>query len=92
MKINPTLFSASFAGALAGIVMPLLWLHLANDSISLVVAFLLVVVLPAHAFAVGFGRNQAADPRTVDTALLKRGGVWLLSAIIAAAVTQFLPA
>jgi hypothetical protein len=92
MKFNPTPVSASLAGAFAGIVMPLLWLRLASDSISLVIAFLLVVALPAHAFAVGFGRNQTADPRTVDTALLKRVGAWLLSAIVTAAVTQSLPA
>ena len=92
VKLKSTLVTAALAGALAGIVMPLLWQRLANDSMSLVIAFLVVVALPAHAFVVGFGRNQTADPRTVDTALLKRVGAWLLSAAATAAVTQALHA
>ena len=86
----PTPITAALAGAFAGMVMPILWLRLATDSISLVVAFLLVVALPAHAFVVGFARNQAANTRTVDTALLKRVGAWLLSAAVATAISQAL--
>lgn len=41
---------------------------------------LLVIALPAHAFVVGFGRSAEASGRTLDTALLKRVGVWLLAA------------
>lgn len=92
VKINPTPVSAALAGALAGIVMPLLWLRLASDSTSLVIAFLLIVALPAHAFVVGFDQNQITAPRKVDTALLKRVGAWLLSAVITATFTQALPA
>ena len=86
----PTPITAALAGAFAGMVTPILWLRLATDSISLVVAFLLVVALPAHAFVVGFARNQAANTRTVDTALLKRVGAWLLSAAVATAISQAL--
>lgn len=44
---------------------------------ELILAFLLVVALPAHAFVMGFGRSQRPDARTLDTALLKRIGAWL---------------
>jgi len=88
LELKATLVNAALAGALAGVVMPLLWQRLANDSTSLVIAFLVVVALPAHAFVVGFGSNQTADARSVDTALLKRVGAWLLSAAVTAAVTQ----
>jgi hypothetical protein len=56
----------------------------------LVVAFLVVVALPAHAFVVGFGRNHAANAKTIDTALLKRVGAWLVSAVAAIAIAQAL--
>lgn len=88
MKLTPTPFTAALAGALAGIVMPLLWLRLASDSMSLVVAFLVVVALPAHALVIGFGRSQAPDARTVDTALLKRVAAWLLTATVTTVISQ----
>lgn len=59
---------------------------------SLMAAFLLVVALPAHAFVVGFGRNQAGGAGTIDTALLKRVGAWLLCSIAAAVIAQSLSA
>lgn len=89
VKITPTIATATFAGAIAGFVMPLLWSRLANDSTMLVVAFLLVVALPAHAFVAGFGWQQRAG-ETLDTALLKRVGAWLLSAVIATVISQAL--
>lgn len=72
--------------------MPALWLRFADDTMLLVVAFLLVVALPAHAFVVGFERNLATSPRTVDTAMLKRVGAWLLSATLAIGVAHALRA
>ena len=45
-----------------------------------IIATLLVVALPAHAFVVGFTRARTPSARTVDTALLKRIGAWLASA------------
>lgn len=71
--------------------MPLLWSRLASDSTALVVAFLLVVALPAHAFVAGFGWQHTAS-KTLDTALLKRVGAWLLSAVVATAISQALNA
>lgn len=88
MKLRPTLISAAFAGAFAGIVMPILWAYFGNDTTSLVVAFLLVVVFPAHAFVVGFSYSQTANAKTIDTALLKRVGVWLGAVAIAMAIAQ----
>lgn len=70
--------------------MSLLWVRLPTDTMLLLVAFLLLVALPAHAFVVGFGHQHVATPGAVDTALLKRGAVWLLSAMLAIGVTQAL--
>ena len=88
MKLTATPITAALAGAVAGVGMPVLWSRLATESTSLVVAFLLVVAVPAHAFVVGFGQNQATNARTVDTALLKRVGAWLLSAVVATGIVQ----
>jgi hypothetical protein len=92
VKLKSTPITAALAGAFAGIVMPIIWLRLANDSMGLVIAFLVVVALPAHAFVVGFVRNQGDEVRTVDTALLKRVGAWLVSAVVTAAAVQALHA
>ena len=89
MKITPTLATATLAGAVAGLVMPQLWSRLAADSTMLVLAFLLIVALPAHALVAGFGWQHKAGT-TLDTALLKRVGAWLLSAVIATAISQML--
>ena len=90
MKITPTITTATLAGAIAGFVMPLLWARLTSDSTMLVVAFLLVVALPAHALVAGFGWQHKAGS-TLDTALFKRVGAWLLSAVVATAISQVLP-
>lgn len=70
--------------------MSLFWVQLADDTMLMIVAFLLAVALPAHAFVVGFGSNRTATAGTMDTALLMRGTVWLLSAAAAIGVTQAL--
>ncbi len=88
MKLAPTPITAALAGAFAGIVMPFFWSRFDSESLGLVVTFLLVVALPAHAFVVGFSRSQATNATTLDTALLKRIGVWLGAAGIAAVVAQ----
>ena len=48
----------------------------------------LVVAVPAHAFVVNFGQNQTTNASMVDTALLKRVGAWLLSAVVAVGIVQ----
>ena len=88
MRIQPTPITAAAAGAFAGVVMPVLWRWLAADSMLLVVAFLLVVAAPAHAFVVGFGRSRLSGEGAVDVALFQRVGAWLFAAILAATVSQ----
>ncbi|MFL6586663.1 MAG: hypothetical protein ACJ8GV_07215 [Luteimonas sp.] len=90
MRITPTPITAALAGIVAGTAMSVFWLRLADDTMLMVVAFLLAVALPAHAFVVGFGPNQAVGGGAVDKAFLTRGLVWLLSAALAIGVTQAL--
>jgi hypothetical protein len=88
MKVTPTPATAALAGAFSAIVWPFVWARFGSSasagSFELIVATLLVVALPAHAFVVGFGRSQVADRGSLDTALLKRIGAWLGTAILAA--------
>lgn len=84
MKITPTPVTAALAGLFSALVLPFVWSRFGQPesagSMELIVAFLLAVALPAHAFVVGFGRNPATNARSVDTALLKRIGAWLATA------------
>lgn len=90
MNFTPTPVTAALAGVFSAIVWPLLWARFgspaSDGTVAIVVITLLVIALPAHAFVVGFGRNQSAGGRTVDTALLKRIGAWLLAAGVTVAV------
>jgi hypothetical protein len=88
VNLTPTPINAALAGAFAGVVMPIVWARFGSESTSLVVAFLLVVALPAHAFVVGFSRPQAPRPGTLDTALLKRAGAWLGAAGMATLIAH----
>ena len=84
LNIRPTLLTAVFAGVVAALAWPFIWARwggaATEGSFELIIAMLLVVALPAHAFVVGFTRAQMPSARTVDTALLKRIGAWLASA------------
>ncbi len=85
MTIRPTPWTAALAGVLAAVVWPFLWARFGGSAteggFELVVATLLVIALPAHAFVVGLGPSAAATARTLDTALLKRIGAWLAAAL-----------
>ena len=85
LKITPTPLTAALAGIVAALVWPWAWMRFGATSggnLELIAATLLVIVLPAHAFVVGFGRNRpASEARTMDTALLKRIAAWLLAAL-----------
>lgn len=85
MTITPTPVTAALAGLFSAIVMPLAWVRFGGagspGSVSLIVAFLLLVALPAHALVVGFGRSQASTAGTLDTALTRRIVAWLATAI-----------
>jgi hypothetical protein len=86
VNITPSPLTAALAGTLAGLAWPWLWARFggpgAAGSTELVVATLLVIALPAHAFVVGF--RPPAGGRSLDTALLQRIGAWLASALITA--------
>ena len=92
LKITPTLITAALAGIFSALVWPFLWAKFGssnpNGSMELIVSTLLVIALPAHAFVVGFGRDQSTGPRMIDTAMLKRIGAWLLAAFATVAVTR----
>ena len=85
MTIQPTPVTAAFAGILSSALWPLAWSRFGGAggafSIELVLATLLLVALPAHALVVGFNYRQASSGRTLDVALLKRVGSWLLAAL-----------
>lgn len=84
MSITPTPLTAALAGALAAIAWPFIWARWggpgAEGGFELIVAMLLVVALPAHAFVVGLGRSAASVSRSLDIALLRRIGAWLAAA------------
>lgn len=89
MTIKPTLVTAALAGLFSGTAWPLLWPLLGepagSDTINLLVATVLLVALPVHAFVVGFGARPGG-PGGVDRALLVRTAVWLAAAAGAALV------
>ena len=84
--IRPTAITAAVAGIFSAIAWPILWSKYgeaaAQGGIELVIGTLLLVALPAHALVVGFRRPEGADPRKVDTALLKRIGVWVAASAV----------
>lgn len=82
MTIRATPLTAAIAGVFSAVTMPLLWPRVQADSVWLMLAFVLLVALPAHAFVVGFGRGSASAS-TLDTALLKRIGAWLGATAVA---------
>jgi hypothetical protein len=92
VKISPTPLTAALAGIFSALAWPLLFVRF-GGSVEVVVITLLVIALPAHAFVVGFERDPAAG-RTLDTALLKRIGVWIVaaggSALLVMAVRSYL--
>lgn len=84
LKISPTPVTAALAGVFSAVAWPLLWARFgiaeSGGTIGAVLITLLAIALPAHAFVVGFGPGSAAGKRSVDTALLKRIGAWVLAA------------
>ncbi len=85
MHLRPTLQTAVLAGVVAALAWPFIWAKwggaATEGGFELIIATLLVIALPAHAFVVGFSsRSQQPSQRTLDTALLKRIGAWLVSA------------
>ena len=88
MNVAPTPVTAALAGVFSGLTWPVVWTLVpaaqASATVWLVLATIVLVALPAHAFVLGFQRNPAADSRMLDTALLTRIGAWLAGAVLAA--------
>jgi hypothetical protein len=96
MNLAPTPVTAALAGVFSAIVWPSLWSRFGSSAsagnIELILVMLLVIALPAHAFVIGFGRSAVGAGRTIDTALLKRIGAWLLAGVATALVGAVLRA
>jgi hypothetical protein len=91
MTIHPTPVTAALTGILSALLWPLAWSRFggagSSFSVELILATLLLIALPAHAFVVGFGYKQASIGQAVDVALLKRAGAWLLAGAATAGLT-----
>lgn len=87
LQIRPTPVSAAVAGVVSALVMTVLWPRLGDDSLTWVLAFVLVIALPLHVFVVGFGR--AREPGAgADPALIRRVAVWLLAGLVTLGIGQ----
>lgn len=88
MFIQPTPVTAALAGIVSAILWPLAWSRYGGAGsafgFELILATLLLIAVPAHAFVVGFGYKSAPGGRTLDVALLKRIGAWLVAAGVTA--------
>ena len=88
VSVTPTPVTAALAGIFSGVSWPLIWPFVSGTDASatlwLVAATIVLVALPAHAFVLGFGRQQATGARTVDTALLTRIASWLAGGVLTA--------
>lgn len=90
MKLTRTPITAAIAGLFAGIVMPLIWPKLGDETLNWVFAFLLVIALPMHVLVVGFNPPREAGQGGSNSALIKRVAVWLAAAVAAVALTRIL--
>lgn len=90
MNLYPTPFTAALAGAFSAVALPAANRWLAGDSdtsTNFVLAFLLLVALPAHAGVLGLRRPDGAHSRSIDKPLLVRIGAWLGSACLVSAAS-----
>jgi hypothetical protein len=85
MSLAPTLVTAALAGVFSGVMWPLIW---PLSSLWLMLGTVVLVVLPAHAFVVGFRRQQGVRPGAIDAALLRRLAAWIACAAIASLVVS----
>jgi hypothetical protein len=88
VSITPTPVTAALAGIFSGLSWPLIWPFVtgtdASATLWLVLATIVLVALPAHAFVLGFQRREATGARTVDVALLARIASWLAAGVLTA--------
>jgi hypothetical protein len=91
MKLTPTPITAAIAGLFAGIVMPLIWPRLGDETMYWVFAFLLVIALPMHVLVVGISPTRNAEGREgLDGGVIKRVAIWLVAGIAAVAMMKIL--
>lgn len=91
MKLTPTPVTAALAGVFAALVMPVLWPRLGEDTLDWILAFLLVIALPAHALVVGFNpARESTGDGTPEAALLKRVAAWLGAALVTVVLVRML--
>lgn len=84
LKLAPTPLTAALAGAFSAVALPLFGRWQAADTdggTAFVVAFLLLVALPAHVGVLGLRRAEGQPARAVDKPLLLRVAVWLAVAL-----------
>jgi len=88
MNVTPTPVTAALAGVFSGLTWPMIWPHVtgteASATLWLVLATIVLVALPAHAFVLGFQRSDTPGARSLDVALLTRIGTWLVGGVVTA--------
>ena len=88
MSVTPTRVTAALAGIFSGLAWPMIWPLVtgteASATLWLVLATIVLVALPAHAFVLGFQRSETPGSRGVDVALLARIGAWLAAGVATA--------
>lgn len=83
VNLAPTPLSAAIAGAFSAWALPTVSQWLGSDadtSFNYVIAFLLLVALPAHAGVLGLRRQEGPAVQGLDKPLLIRVGAWLAAA------------
>lgn len=82
-------------GVVSTALWPLAWSRFggadASLDMGLIVATLLIIALPAHAFVVGFSYRNPSG-RALDVPLLKRVAAWLLAALATVGVMALVKA
>ena len=90
MSFSPTRITAALAGIFSALTWPLIWPLVrgseGSGTLWLVLATIVLVALPAHAFVLGFRQSPTAGARTLDVALLARIGSWLAGGVLTALV------
>ena len=88
VSVTPTPVTAALAGIFSGLTWPVIWPLVtgteASATLWLVLATIVLVALPAHAFVLGFQRSETPGARSLDVALLTRIGTWLAGGVVTA--------
>ena len=88
VSVTPTPVTAALAGIFSGLTWPMIWPLVtgteASATLWLVLATIILVALPAHAFVLGFQRSETPSVRSLDVALLTRIGTWLAGGVTTA--------